>query len=374
MTDAVLALNTGSSSVKFSVARAFAPGAPLLWGAAERLGTDRAMITLHSHDDSRQEQSVPGATHANALQRLLAILQTDRPDLRIAGVGHRIVHGGHRFTAPEPVTPEVLAALEDIVPLAPLHQPHGIGAIRAAQDLFPDARHVACFDTAFHAGKPFEHDAYGLPRRYYDEGVRRYGFHGLACQSICTALRAEGFPLDTTRLAIAHLGNGCSVTAVENGRSKATSMGFSVLDGLTMGTRCGALDPGVILHLLRTGHSAEEVETLLYHRSGLLGLSGLSSDMRDLTASDRPEAAEAVSHFVARVVGEVCRAAGAMGGLDVLVFSGGIGENAAPIRTGIMQGLAFLPGRDGSGVETMVRAAREEDVLLRAAAQVSKGR
>lgn len=371
MTDAVLALNTGSSSVKFAVAPVAAPEEPLLWGAAERLGSDKATLSLCRQDGGKQAQACPEADHAGALHRLLAILQTECPDLRITGVGHRIVHGGPRFTEPERITPEVLSALEDIVPLAPLHQPHGIGAIRAAQDLFPGARHVACFDTAFHATKRFEHDAYALPRRFYDEGIRRYGFHGLACQSICSALLSEGFPVATTRLAIAHLGNGCSVTAVVNGRSVATSMGFSVLDGLTMGTRCGALDPGVILHLLRNGHSAEEVETLLYHRSGLLGLSGFSSDMRDVTASDLPAAQEAVSHFVARVVGEVCRAAGAMGGLDALVFSGGIGENAASIREAVMQGIAFLRGRDGVAVEALVRGAREEDVLLSAAARFS---
>ena len=362
----ILVVNAGSTSLK---AELFAPD--LTSVLSLEIGGIGGAATL-TVGDATTGVDVPDPPAAVAL--LPRTLEArGHPPASLSTAAHRVVHGG-ALSAPARTDAAILAAIEAAIPLAPLHNPANLAPIRALAAAAPDLPQVASFDTAFHATCPEVATTYALPADLRAQGIRRYGFHGLACQSICTTLRAEGFPLDTTRLAIAHLGNGCSVTAVENGRSKATSMGFSVLDGLTMGTRCGALDPGVILHLLRTGHSAEEIETLLYHRSGLLGLSGLSSDMRDLTASDRPEATDAVSHFVARVVGEVCRAAGAMGGLDVLVFSGGIGENAAPIRTAIMQGLAFLPGRDGSGVETMVRAAREEDVLLRAAAQVSKGR
>ncbi|NIY97264.1 acetate kinase [Salipiger sp. HF18] len=367
MTGAVLALNAGSSSFKFALANAGAPGTPLLWGVVDRLGTEEGALSLKGQGGAATTP-LAAPDHGAALAALIEAIETRCPGLRVTAVAHRIVHGGSAFTAPEPVTPALLEALEALVPLAPLHQPHGLRGIRTALELFPDAGHVACFDTAFHAGRPWVHDAYALPRRFYDEGIRRYGFHGLACASICRALGADGYPLAERRIAIAHLGNGCSVTAVRHGRSVSNSMGFSALEGLAMGTRCGRLDPGVLLHLMRGGMDVTALEALLYRKSGLLGLSGLSNDMRDLARSGSVAAEEAIAYFIERTVEEICRAAGVMGGLDAVVFSGGIGENAADIRAAVMARLAFLPGAEGAGLEMLVRPADEEAELLRTAA------
>jgi acetate kinase len=368
MTEALLALNAGSSSFKFAVARAEDCDRPLLSGGAERLGSAGGALTVTAMGGKKETLPLVGADHATALTTLFDTIAAQAPGLRIVGVGHRIVHGGARFTDPVPITPEVVDALTDLIPLAPLHQPHGLAGIAAARARFADAQQVACFDTAFHAGKPWVNDSFALPRRFYDEGLRRYGFHGIACESVCAGLIDAGLPLQDRKLAIAHLGNGCSVTAVLNGRSVASSMGFSALDGLAMGTRCGRIDPGVLLHLMRNGYDAERLETLLYRDSGLLGLSGLSNDMRDLAGADTEGARSAIAYFVARAVEEICRMAGVMGGLDGVVFSGGIGENAEDIRNAIMDGLSFLPGLDGGGVQSLVQAADEERQLLRAAA------
>lgn len=374
MTDALLAINAGSSSLKFAVAAAEAPTDSLLWGLADRLGTEDATLTLETGEDPAARQALARPDHAAAVEALCAALSAARPDLRLRAIGHRIVHGGSAFTAPVRISPQVLADLEKIVPLAPLHQPHGIAGIRTATGLFPQTVQVACFDTAFHAGKPSVNEAFALPPRYYDMGLKRYGFHGLACQSVCRALEAEGYPLAHRAIAIAHLGNGCSVTAVRGGRSITNSMGFSALDGLVMGTRCGRIDPGALLHLMRMGLDAGALEDLLYRQSGLLGLSGVSNDMRDLTRAGTPKARAAIDFFVARTVEEICRAAGAMGGLDAVVFSGGIGENATEIREAITDGLSFLPGFDGDGVAILVRPAREETELLLTAAEFLRRR
>jgi acetate kinase len=366
MTDAILALNAGSSSIKVALAPAGQTDSPVLTGVAERLGAGEGTLRLTPRDGAAETRALGPCDHHAALAALCDAIGARHPGLRVAGIGHRIVHGGADFTDPVRITDDVLARLEALVPLAPLHQPHGIAGIRATRALFPDAAQVACLDTAFHAGKPWVQDAYALPARHYADGLRRYGFHGLACESVCDGLAARGYALTERRIAIAHLGNGCSVTAVRDGRSVATSMGFSALDGLTMGTRCGHVDPGVLLHLLRAGHDATSLERLLYHESGLRGLSGLSGDMRDLAASDSAAARGAIDHFIARAVEEICRMAGAMGGLDAVVFSGGIGENAADIRQAIADGLAFLPGRDGHGVAIMVCPADEERRILAA--------
>lgn len=373
MTDAILALNAGSSSIKFALAASGQTDQPLLAGVAERLGAEESTLRLNPHAGEPETRALGACDHRAALTALCDVIHDRHPDLPIAGIGHRIVHGGPDFAAPVHVTDDVLARLEALVPLAPLHQPNGIAGIHATRALFPDSGQVACLDTAFHAGKPWVQDAYALPAQYYADGLRRYGFHGLACESVCDSLTARGYPLAQRRIAIAHLGNGCSVTAVQAGRSVATSMGFSALDGLTMGTRCGHIDPGVLLHLLREGYDAASLERLLYHESGLRGLSGVSSgDMRDLAASDSDAARGAVAYFIARAVEEICRMAGAMGGLDTVVFSGGIGENAADIRQAIAEGLAFLPGHDGRGVEVLVCPADEERRILTATEQLLK--
>jgi len=365
MTAAVLALNAGSSSVKFAVAPLADAAAPILSGLVDRIGAAESLLTRAGADGAASRQTIAAPDHAAALAAIGDAIARCHPDLEMRGVGHRIVHGGAEFAAPMRVTSGLRDALRALIPLAPLHQPAGLAGIDTAAGLYPHARQVACFDTAFHAGKPWVHTAMALPGEYHDAGLRRYGFHGLACQSVCRTLAQEGYPLAARAIAIAHLGNGCSVTAVKGGRPVTSSMGFSALDGLMMGTRCGRIDPGAILHLLRQGMDVTGLEDLLYRRSGLLGVSGLSNDMRDLVRADTPDARRAIEMFTMRCIEEIARAAGAMGGLDAIVFSGGIGENAAEIRTAIARGLAFLPGRDGAGLDIRVCPAREEDEILR---------
>lgn len=362
----LLALNVGSSSLKFQAAAHGAPRTPLLSGAVERVGSkDGATIGVRFADGEKTSETVDATDHRAAIGQVRDVLADRLRDAPVIGVGHRIVHGGGRFSQAVEIDAMVMSQLEALTPLAPLHQPHGLQGVRSAAASFAEARQIACFDTGFHSQKPWLHDAFALPRVLYDEaGLRRYGFHGLSCQSIARTLREERWPIESRRLVIAHLGNGCSMTAVKNGACVANSMGFSTLDGLTMGTRCGRIDPGVLLHLMRTHRSVEEIEALLYQQSGLLGLSGVSNDMRDLAASGRIEAREAIDFFVARAIEEICRMAGALGGLDAIVFCGGIGENAAPIRDAIVDGVRFLPGRDGDGVEILVRATREEEEIL----------
>lgn len=371
MTELLLALNVGSSSLKFCAAASGALEAALLVGAVERVGTDRSQLSLKRPGGTKDVVELGAADHSTALAAVGEAVAAELPGRRMIGVGHRIVHGGGRYSSATKVTPQLLADLEALIPLAPLHQPHGITGVRAAQALFPHATHVACFDTGFHAAKPWVHDAFALPRRFYEQGLRRYGFHGLSCQSVVRTLRRDGYPLDQRKLVIAHLGNGASITAMAGGRSVANSMGFSTLDGLTMGTRCGRIDPGALLHLLRQGLTAEDLEELLYKRSGLIGLSGYSNDMRDLLGSDTVQARETVAFFIARVVEEIGRMAAVIGGLDTVVFCGGIGENAHELREKISNGLVFLPGRNNEGVEFIVVNTKEElEILLETEQQI----
>ena len=259
----------------------------------------------------------------------------------LAGVGHRVVHGGDTFTEPVRVTDEVIAALERLVPLAPLHEPVNVGPIRALRASNPDLPQVACFDTAFHASQPSIARAVALPRAYTAAGIRRYGFHGLSFEYIASRLPALG--LGAARVVVAHLGNGASLCAMRAGRSVATTMGFSVLDGLVMGTRPGTLDAGVLLYLIgHDGLDVKALERLLYHESGLLGVSGISSDMRELLASSDPRAREAIDLFVYRIGRELGSMAAALGGIDALVFTGGIGEHAAPVRARVCHDAAWL--------------------------------
>jgi len=239
-----------------------------------------------------------------------------------------VVHGGTRFTAPVVVDRKTIAALKALTALAPLHQPHNVAAIEAVAAALPDVRQVACFDTAFHATQPEVHARFALPERFWDAGIRRYGFHGLSYEAILHRLGGDV----PKRLVIAHLGNGASMAAVKDGRCVATTMGFSTLDGLMMGTRGGSLDPGVILHLLREGMDRASLEKLLYHESGLLGVSGISADMKTLLGSDDPNAKRAIEMYCQRIARELGSLAAALGGVDVLVFTGGVGENATPIR------------------------------------------
>jgi acetate kinase len=253
------------------------------------------------------------------------------------------VHGGTEHAAPVLVDDRVMAELRKLVPLAPLHQPHNLGAIEAVAAAYPGVPQVACFDTAFHRGHPWVADTFALPRHFYDEGLRRYGFHGLSYEYIARELARTAPALAAGRVVVAHLGNGASCCAMLAGRSIDSSMGFTALDGLPMGTRTGQIDPGVLLHLIdERGFDTARLQTLLYHESGLKGLSGISSDMRDLEASDRPEAEEAIAYFAYRARCQIAAQAAALEGLDGLVFTAGIGEHGHGVRARICRGLAWL--------------------------------
>jgi acetate kinase len=264
-----------------------------------------------------------------------------------SGVGHRIVHGGTRYRKPVPVDDQVQHDLEALRKLAPLHLPFGLGALRTLREIAPRVPHVACFDTAFHASRSDLSKRFPLPREFHERGYQRYGFHGLNYEHIVRALPEQtGKPLPR-RLLAAHLGNGSSLCAILDGRSIETTMSFSTADGLVMGTRTGSIDPGVLIALMRDdGFTVDELESLLYRRSGLLGLSGFSSDMRELLASAKAEAKEAVAHYCHQAARHAASLAVSMGGLDAIVFSGGIGENAAEVRDAIVRQLRFLDVKD----------------------------
>ena len=340
----VLTLNAGSSSLKFALFAADgADDAPLVVGLADRIGPN---CVIHMKDASGQILPIaegPHDTHEQALSVIIASLHMAFPQLSLRAVGHRVVHGGVKFAQPLVLTDEILEQLAALAPFAPLHQPHNLRGIRAAMAAFPGVPQVVCFDTAFHRHHPWVNDAFALPRALYDEGVRRYGFHGLSYDYVSGALAQRAPQLAAGNVVVAHLGSGASMCAVQNGRSVASTMGFSALDGLPMGTRCGQLDPGVLLYLMdQKGMGAAEISDLLYKQSGLLGLSNLSNDMRTLEAAGTPEAAQAIDYFVFRCQREVGAMAAAMGGIDALVFCGGIGENSAFVRQRICERLGWM--------------------------------
>ena len=363
MTGRLLTLNAGSSSIKFAL---FDPA-----------------VSLHTPQQAGQVDGIGTrsgpADHAQALRQVMERIG----NTHITAVGHRIVHGGTQFDRPRLIDDAVLQGIEGLTSLAPLHQPHNLAGVRAAQAAFPNVPQVACFDTAFHRTMPEVHQRFALPDELFQRGIRRYGFHGLSYESITQQLREQHPALAAGRVVIAHLGNGCSMTAVRDGRSVATTMSFSPLDGLTMGTRCGRLDAAVVLHLQQQeGLSAEEVSRLLHKGSGLLGLSGLSSDMRELeaaAASGHAGAQRALDHFVEQVLRELAALAAALRGVDALVFTGGIGENAAALRARLLDGARWLglrldaeanlqraPGRIStvdSSVQALVLRTGEEAVI-----------
>jgi acetate kinase len=377
---AILTLNAGSSSIKFSLFEAESLQEEAR-GMVEEIGGPSARLILKGPVENR-EGAVDAPDHAAAAR---AILDATAPLLAgrvVAGVGHRVVHGGAERAAPCIVTPEILSELEALAPLAPLHQPFNLAGLRGAAEAFPGAVQVACFDTAFHRAKPLLQDIHALPQPYRDK-LRRFGFHGLSYTHIEAELARTEPDLHAGRVIVLHLGNGASACAIHAGRPITTTMGFSALDGLCMGTRPGAIDPGVLLYLMREeGMDAPALERLLYTQSGLMGLSGLSSDMRMLTAADSADARLAVDYFCARVAREIGALAAAMGGLDGIVFTGGIGENAADVRAKALAGLGFLgltvdpqanadASRDiGTGpVRVLVLPTDEERVIARATAR-----
>jgi acetate kinase len=338
VTDAVLVLNAGASSVKFAVYDgALRPqeGRPLCAGECAGIG-HAARLRAHDAEGAALVDAAlaQGATHEDAIDAALTWIEGRFADLHWIGAGHRVVHGGAQFTAPARVDATVLAALRDLVPLAPLHQPHNLAAIAAVLARHPQLPQVACFDTAFHHTQSALVTTYALPRRLTEEGVRRYGFHGLSYEYIADTLpRWLGATRAAGRVIVAHLGAGASACAMHDRRSVATTMGFTALDGLPMGSRCGALDPGVVLYLLQEkGMSAAAVQHLLYYEAGLLGVSAQSDDMRALLQSTTAAAAEAIELFVYRAGREIGSLAAALGGLDALVFTAGIGEHAPEIR------------------------------------------
>ncbi len=345
MASCLLTLNAGSSSLKFAVYQIAGDALTLqLRGQIAGIGTTPRLEAKDAHGQALAFAATGTiGDHRAALAHLLDWLRQTGQGDGLAGAGHRVVHGGTAFIAHCRLTPDAIAQLAALEPLAPHHQPHNVAAIRALAAQMPDLPQVACFDTAFHATQPPEARRLALPRDLVAKGLQRYGFHGLSCEYVIQRLReltGGGLP---KRLVIAHLGNGASMCAVRDGRSIATTMGFSTLDGLIMATRIGALDPGVILHLMRAeGYGLKELEDLLYNKSGLLGLSGLSPDMRSLLASPEPAAREAVTQYCYRITRELGSLAAALGGLDALVFTGGIGENAAPVRAAVCRDAAWL--------------------------------
>lgn len=393
MTRVLLVLNAGSSSIKFS---AFELGgaAPLTrtWsGEVDGIGERARFVAKNGAGrvlvDEYPEGSVGGYGHDDALAAILAWIDGHTVGAAIAAAGHRVVHGGVRYTAPVRLTPDVLDWLETLVPLAPLHQPHNLAAIRALAKLQPEVPQVACFDTAFHTTQPPVAQAFALPHALAEAGIKRYGFHGLSYEYIASVLPDYLGSGADGRVVVAHLGAGASMCAMRGRRSVATTMGFTALEGLPMGTRTGALDPGVILHLMsERGMSLAAVTELLYKKSGLLGISGVSSDMRDLLASEAPRAAWAIDVFVYRVARELGSLAATLGGLDALVFTGGIGEHAAPIRARVCRDAEWLGvtldaaanarggpriSADGSRASAWVIPTDEELMIARHTARVA---
>ncbi len=348
MADAVLTINAGSSSLKFSVYRVGEGGRPELAakGEIEGIGTSPHFVAEDAAGRGlvdRRWQDDRTSGHAEFFGVLGGWLREHFADTQLIGVGHRVVHGGADFAAPVRIDPTVLEKLTALVPLAPLHQPHNLAGIRAVASLRPELPQVACFDTAFHRSHPEVADWFALPRRFYDQGIRRYGFHGLSYEFIAGTLPAVAPEIAGGRVVVAHLGSGASMCALQAGRSLDSTMGFTALDGLPMGTRCGALDPGVVLHLIRAyGMDADAIERLLYHDCGLKGVSGISNDMRDLLASPDPRAAQAIELFVYRIGRELGALTAALGGLDGLVFTAGIGERSAAIRTRVCARAGWL--------------------------------
>jgi acetate kinase len=306
-------------------------------GQAEGIGTSSPRFVLRGVKDQQPvEQALQGGAevdHDKALEFILDKLRNRLHDTKLVGVGHRVVHGGTAFADPVKVSPEVLDALDKLVPLAPLHQAHNLAPIRAVYRLAPAMPQVACFDTSFHRTQPMVAQRFGIPRRFEEEGIRRYGFHGLSYEYIAGALPKFAATAAAGKTVVAHLGNGASMCALLAGKSVATTMSFTPADGLVMGTRTGALDPGVLVYLMNQHKmDAGALQNLINHESGLLGVSGISSDMRALLASTAPRAAEAVELFVYRINLELGSLVAALGGLDALVFTAGIGENSAVIR------------------------------------------
>jgi acetate kinase len=347
MVDTIAVLNAGSSSVKFSLFVAQGEALELAArGQAEGLYTSPQFVAKDGNGRVlAQKKWGEGVNlgHDGALNHLVEFQRTHMAEHRLVGIGHRVVHGGLEFAQPVRVDATVLATLEKYIPLAPLHQPHNLMPIRMLIEGQPQLPQVACFDTAFHRGAPAVAQAFALPKEITDRGVRRYGFHGLSYEYIASVLPRHDARAARGRTVVLHLGNGSSMCAIADGHSVASTMGFTAADGLPMGTRCGNLDPGVVLYMMdELGMDARAIEKLIYQQSGLLGVSGISSDMRTLEASGEPGAKAAIDLFVYRIGRELGSLAAALGGLDAIVFTAGIGENSRSLRERVCRDAAWL--------------------------------
>jgi len=352
--DLIDVLNAGSSSIKFAIYEPQAEPDEIARGQVENIGPNSRLCFA----DNGEDTATPiGATdHDGALRAIFDHIRESIGSNDVVGVGHRIAHGGVTFCEPQVLDHHVIEELRSLQPLAPLHQPHNLAAIDAARSVFPGAVQIGCFDTGFHRHHPWVNDTFALPRRYYDKGVRRYGFHGLSYDYITGALKTVAPGIALGRIVIAHLGNGASMCAVKDRQSVASTMGFSALDGLPMGTRCGQLDPGVVLYMLQEENlTPAQIANILYKESGLKGLSGMSNDMRELEACDAQPARDAIAYYVFRIRRELGAMCAVLGGIDGLVFCGGIGENSAPIRARICEGMDWL----GIAVDSAANSAND---------------
>lgn len=342
MAQAIMTLNVGSSSIKFGLYQP--PQSKLLIsGKVTRLNNEPRLQARWVDSGRTVDQSLPARGIEACLTALLNWLHSDASEFELIAVGHRVVHGGPGCSAPVRVTADVLSSIERSEANAPYHNPHNLRGIRQLQERNPDLPHVACFDTYFHRTQPAVETRLALPRRFTEEGIRRYGFHGLSYEYIASQLPRLDKNAAQGRTLVAHLGNGASMCALQAGRSLATTMGFTALEGLMMGQRCGNLDPGVVLYLQQAmGYSADEVAKILYRESGLKGVSGISNDMAELLASEAPEAQEAIDLFCHRAIREAGALIALLGGLDALVFTGGMGEKAPEIRRRISAGFHWL--------------------------------
>ena len=356
-------INAGSSSLKFCIYRTPEAGEwPLeARGQIEGIGTSPRFTAKNGDGEKLADNALDAkAVHdgSTALDALAAWLRSKYGGAKVLGVGHRVVHGGAHFAGPTRITPQVVEELRTLIPLAPLHQPHNLAAIEAVFDRLPDAPQVACFDTSFHRGQPAVTGIVPLPRDVVRGGVQRYGFHGLSYEYIASMLPAVAPEIAGGRVIVAHLGSGASLCAMKDRKSVDSTLGFTALDGLCMGTRPGALDPGVVLYLFQNLKlSAKDVESMLYKKSGLLGISGISNDMRDLLGNADPAAQLAVDFFVYRAAKEIGALAAVLGGIDGLVFTAGIGENSAEIRRRICEASAWL-GIDLDADANQARSSR----------------
>lgn len=373
MSDTVLVLNSGSSSIKFGLFE-IAPSGPALLcnGLLDEHETKPRLVAKSPSGETLFEKQREGsdADGDHLFADVLAFIEDRFGEGCLRAVGHRIVHGGQDYSGPVQLSEEVYRKLEALTPLAPLHQPRCLAPVRAIRAIKPSLTQIACFDTAFHHGLTPPASRFAIPRRYEERGLRRYGFHGLSFEYVAGRFAEIAPQLATKRTVIAHLGNGASLCAIRDGRSADTTMGLTPLDGLVMGTRCGAIDPGVLLYLLQhESMSVENVQHLLYHESGLLGVSGISADMRALIASSEAAAREAVDLFTFRAAQEIAVMATTVGGLDCLIFTGGIGEHAKEIRGAIGERLAWLGVRidaaaNNEGRERINASDSAVDVLV----------